>query len=171
MVRRTACLKALLSSANAENDNMNDALLDTTKKFSMLGEGKDIVEELQMIEEIVDDRILAFKLLETARLQVNKRDTVLDYLNYNSGSFGAEDGKTKLAEMSERAKIVTEAILQLLQPKQQQASISEARSSRKLAEESSKQSHSIMLFTVITILFLPLSTFASIFGINAVEFG
>lgn len=100
-----------------------------------------------------------------------------------------EDSTRERAEgirtMIDRAKATYKATLDVLSLKQSQASISEARSSRqaaesmnqmaieakKSAEESEKQSYSIMLFTVVTIFFLPMSSIASIFGVNAVEFG
>ncbi|KAE9382236.1 hypothetical protein N431DRAFT_458772 [Stipitochalara longipes BDJ] len=66
------------------------------------------------------------------------------------------------------------AIRDLLELKQKQANISEARSARQSAEEAAlqaeettKQGYSIMLFTIVTILFLPLSSLASIFALDA----
>jgi Mg2+ and Co2+ transporter CorA len=53
--------------------------------------------------------------------------------------------------------------------KQQQASVVEAREAVKQGEETLKQGRSIMLFTVITIVFLPLSFFTGIFGMNTTE--
>jgi hypothetical protein len=58
----------------------------------------------------------------------------------------------------------------LLDLKQQQASIIEAKYALKRADESVKQGRSIMLFTIITIIFLPLSFMSSVFGMNASEF-
>jgi hypothetical protein len=58
----------------------------------------------------------------------------------------------------------------LLTLKQQQAGVVEAREAVKQATETLKQGRSIMLFTIITIIFLPLSFCASIFGMNVTEF-
>jgi hypothetical protein len=54
--------------------------------------------------------------------------------------------------------------------KQQQAGVIEAREAVKQATETFKQGRSIMLFTVIAIIFLPLSFCTSLFGMNAAEF-
>lgn len=54
--------------------------------------------------------------------------------------------------------------------KNQQASISEAQYSSQLGVLSFEQSRSIMVFTVVTIIFLPLSFMSSVFGMNAKEF-
>jgi hypothetical protein len=75
----------------------------------------------------------------------------------------------------------------LLSLKQQQASVVQAREAVRQAEETLRQGRSIMLFTVITIIFvsffsaatplnadqlkLPLSFGTSIFGMNLVSFG
>ncbi|PHH91891.1 hypothetical protein CDD83_9912 [Cordyceps sp. RAO-2017] len=53
--------------------------------------------------------------------------------------------------------------------KQQQAGIIEAKVAIKRADVSVLQGRSIIVFTVFTIFFLPLSFFASIFGMNTAE--
>jgi hypothetical protein len=58
----------------------------------------------------------------------------------------------------------------LLTLKQQQAGVIEAREAVKQAQLTLKQGQSIMIFTVVTIIFLPLSFIASVFGMNAREF-
>lgn len=57
----------------------------------------------------------------------------------------------------------------LLTLKQQQAGVIEAREAVKQAQLTLKQGQSIMIFTIVTIIFLPLSFFASLFGMNAAE--
>lgn len=57
----------------------------------------------------------------------------------------------------------------LLTLKQQQAGVIEARSAVQQARLTLRQGQSIMIFTLITIVFLPLSFMASVFGMNAVE--
>jgi Mg2+ and Co2+ transporter CorA len=49
---------------------------------------------------------------------------------------------------------------------QQQASIIEAKAALFRADESIKQGHHIMAFTVVTIFFLPLGFFAGFVGMN-----
>ncbi|OTA97352.1 hypothetical protein M434DRAFT_299245 [Hypoxylon sp. CO27-5] len=74
----------------------------------------------------------------------------------------------------------SQMLITLLDLKQKQASISEAFSARKQtensahyaqkqaeqAEETAKQGRTLLLFTVVTILFLPLSFMAAFFAIN-----
>ncbi|KAF7901773.1 uncharacterized protein EAF01_007072 [Botrytis porri] len=58
----------------------------------------------------------------------------------------------------------------LLTLKQQQASIIEATASLDCANETVHQGRSIMIFTLITIVFLPFSFMGSLFGMPAVEY-
>jgi membrane protein YqaA with SNARE-associated domain len=51
--------------------------------------------------------------------------------------------------------------------KQKQANVSEARSSRRQAEATARHGRIILLFTVVTIIFLPMSFLATWFGMNA----
>ena len=53
--------------------------------------------------------------------------------------------------------------------KQKQANIVEAHLAREQTEVAADQSRSVMIFTIFTIIFLPLSFFASIFGMNISE--
>ena len=53
--------------------------------------------------------------------------------------------------------------------KQKQANIVEAHLAREQTEVAANQSRSVMIFTIFTIIFLPLSFFASIFGMNVRE--
>ncbi|KAG4441971.1 hypothetical protein IFR05_002539 [Cadophora sp. M221] len=61
---------------------------------------------------------------------------------------------------------VSDQLKDLLSLKQQQASIIEAKYALKRADESVTQGRSIMLFTIVTIIFLPLSFMSSVFGMN-----
>ncbi|KAK2602934.1 hypothetical protein N8I77_009429 [Diaporthe amygdali] len=59
----------------------------------------------------------------------------------------------------------------LLETVQRQAQIDEVRLSRQQADLASAQNRSVMIFTVFTVIFLPLSFFTSLFGMNTHEWG
>lgn len=59
----------------------------------------------------------------------------------------------------------------LLETIQRQAQIDEVRLSRQQADLASAQERSVMIFTVFTVIFLPLSFFTGIFGMNTLEWG
>jgi Mg2+ and Co2+ transporter CorA len=72
-------------------------------------------------------------------------------------------------DMQKRCESVQEAYKLLLDMKQKQANIAEASLSRMSAQVASEQNRAIMIFTVFTIIFLPLSFFTSVFGMNTRE--
>ncbi|KAI5921922.1 hypothetical protein F4810DRAFT_307955 [Camillea tinctor] len=81
----------------------------------------------------------------------------------------------ELEELRASAISTAESVKDLLELKQQQASVVQAWQSVKQSEETIKQGRSIMMFTLVTIVFdpdiqLPLSFLSSIFGMNNVEF-
>lgn len=77
--------------------------------------------------------------------------------------------KEQVEGMLKSAQTAQKAFKELLDMKQKQANIVEAHLAREQTEVAADQSRSIMIFTVFTIIFLPLSFFASVFGINARE--
>ncbi|KAH6719497.1 hypothetical protein BKA61DRAFT_714014 [Leptodontidium sp. MPI-SDFR-AT-0119] len=78
--------------------------------------------------------------------------------------------REQLQDLEESSIGVSDQLRDLLSLKQQQASIIEAKLALKRADESVIQGRSIMLFTIVTIIFLPLSFMTSVFGMNASEF-
>lgn len=73
------------------------------------------------------------------------------------------------ADMAESAQAALDSLQGLLDLKQRQANVSEARTVRYQVEISARQGRSIMLLTVMTIVFLPVSVIAAIFSMNAFE--
>lgn len=59
----------------------------------------------------------------------------------------------------------------LLQMVQRQAQVDEVRLARLQADLASAQSRSVMIFTVFTVIFLPLTFFTGLFGMNTREWG
>ncbi|KAI3325669.1 hypothetical protein HD806DRAFT_453892 [Xylariaceae sp. AK1471] len=76
-----------------------------------------------------------------------------------------------LESLRKSAKNAADDVLHLLTMKQQQASVVQAWQAVKQSNETIKQGRSIMVFTLATIVFLPLSFLTSVFGMNNREFG
>ncbi|KAK1773783.1 hypothetical protein QBC45DRAFT_339185 [Copromyces sp. CBS 386.78] len=68
------------------------------------------------------------------------------------------------------AKSTADSVNDLLALKQQQSSVVQAWESVRQAEEAVTQGRAVMMFTIVTIVFLPLSFMSSIFGMNNFEF-
>ncbi|KUI66265.1 hypothetical protein VM1G_02448 [Cytospora mali] len=80
-----------------------------------------------------------------------------------------DDRINELSGLRRSAETTSKSLDDLLALKQQQASVVQAWQSVEQAEEAMKQGRSIMIFTVITIVFLPLAFMSSIFGMNNPE--
>lgn len=204
--RQSQCLQALWQDVqNSRHDGDADGLTDISKEFDVLEKIKDIIDELQIVLRLIDQQQLAFTMVlhdeasKQASIFDNKSDgaatpathlhgtsaKLTEYVDFSRLQENIHERAESVKAMIDRANATYNATLDVLSLKQQQANISEARSSRKAAqemekmakeakksaEETEKQSYSIMLFTVVTIFFLPMSSIAGLFGVNAVEFG
>ncbi|CEN60548.1 hypothetical protein ASPCAL02984 [Aspergillus calidoustus] len=72
--------------------------------------------------------------------------------------------------MIKEAEVVQKSIGTLLDHKQKQANTMEAKSTRKQAQDTAKQTDTIVIFTVVAIVFLPLSFLTSLFALNISTF-
>ena len=72
--------------------------------------------------------------------------------------------------MDKAVKGVYDNLFEVLDLKQKHANSVEVRLSRDRAMEAAKQGRTIMVFTIVTIIFLPMSFLAAFFAINIVEF-
>jgi hypothetical protein len=75
-----------------------------------------------------------------------------------------------LERMDIQAERIYKSITDLLDLKQKHANAFEARFARDQAAGTARQSQTIMVFTIVTIIFLPLSFIAALFTINIEEF-
>jgi hypothetical protein len=75
-----------------------------------------------------------------------------------------------LERMDHQAERIYKSITDLLDLKQKHANAFEARFARDQAAGTARQSQTIMVFTIVTIIFLPLSFISSFFAINIREF-
>lgn len=99
--------------------------------------------------------------------QQKKGKNGIKYLHEASRTLGDYIGQ--ILSMLKSAEAAQGAFKDLLDMKQKQANIVEAHLARESAEVAADQSRAVMIFTIFTIIFLPLSFFASVFGINARE--
>lgn len=145
--------------------------VDTGKDLDALLELRDIEDELNTIgklieeqEKCVNDMIKQYKNLNARH---NKGLNGIDFL-YDVKSF-LEEHMEQLEGMRQSTRAAQAAFKDLLDMKQKQSNIDEAHLARKQTEVAADQSRTVMVFTIFTIVFLPLSFFASIFGMNARE--
>jgi hypothetical protein len=119
-----------------------DNPFEAATEFRLLEEAKDILDELQMIRDVNNQQVSVLKLLAdnsvgTERMQkVRKRFFLRDQPKARAET---------VKDLYEKAETAYEAIIHLLDLKQKQANIFEARSATKIVRESEKSGETIML--------------------------
>ena len=144
--------------------------IDNRKDLDALLELRDIEDELNTIEKLIKEQqaCVADMLSQYEHLTSrNKGHNGVEFLHITS-QFLTEH-KEQVDGMLKSARAAQRAFKDLLDMKQKQANIVEAHLAREQNEVAADQSRSVMIFTVFTIIFLPLSFFASVFGINSRE--
>ncbi|PWY83629.1 hypothetical protein BO70DRAFT_396055 [Aspergillus heteromorphus CBS 117.55] len=137
-----------------ESDQSKTPFHDITREIKLLREVKDIRDELYILKSLVEDQSEVWK-------QAFKGGAANDQPNYL---------KVEIVEMAKEAADVQRAIDVLLDLKQKQANISEAKEAGEQTKHSSKQNDTIMVFTIVTIIFTPMSFLTSVFALNVTDF-
>ncbi|KAL4917162.1 hypothetical protein BDW62DRAFT_184271 [Aspergillus aurantiobrunneus] len=153
----------IMTAAEREERDRDVALQNRNDLSSML-ELRDIVDELGTI----------MKLLEQQTATINDMVKYFEHRGYGKRFIHAsltrlDEYRTHISEMKENAIAAQKAVENLLDLKQKQANVDESRLARWEAEVTQSQSRAVMVFTIFTVIFLPLSFFTSLFGINARE--
>ncbi|KAI7784489.1 uncharacterized protein LA080_009988 [Diaporthe eres] len=161
--------------------------LSFTSEIDLVVETEDINDELHILTAVLDDQR---KSVEQLEVFLHQARTKVEYVNYkddnsNVVDYGCIDVQIhRITEMNELAERALSSLRHLIDLKQKQANFSEAISARELAEQTAKnttlqikqaeettrQGKTLMVFTVVTIIFLPLSFLAAFFAINVDAF-
>ncbi|KAJ5653203.1 hypothetical protein N7490_000206 [Penicillium lividum] len=132
--------------------------------LSVLLELRDIEDELSTIIKLLDQQDAVIKSM----MKYFERDGC-GKMFLDAAQLRIDEYRTQLSEMKENSHLAQKAVETLLDLKQKQANVDEAKMARWQAEETQNQSRSLMVFTIFTVIFLPLSFFTSLFGMNARE--
>ena len=148
-------------------------LLNIDEEAALLVECKDIEDELDILTSILRQQKQVLMDME-AMFRASKtlaKTTRLDLYNkLNEQQRQVDLDILDLTPMSRQAKSVNDNLTQVLDLKQKHANAVEARFQRIQVQESARQGQTIMVFTIVTIVFLPLSFLASFFALNIIEF-
>jgi len=181
--RQTKSFKKFRNKHGLEDaEDINDEHhIDNRTDLNALLELRDIEDELNTIRKLIkEQQSCVSNMLDRynmLRLQHGIGDlgvNGISFLTEVNQFLGENDGRIQV--MKDNARAAQQGFKDLLDMKQKQASIVEAHLARKQThlthkqtEAAVEQSRVFLIFTVITIIFLPLSFFASVFGINANE--
>ncbi|KAL4746996.1 hypothetical protein BDW72DRAFT_24528 [Aspergillus terricola var. indicus] len=133
--------------------------LDIHTDVKLLEKIKDIRDELHTLMVLFLDQEKVIRDFEKIlRLDNSRPKRIL------------EQYMTDVKKMDQHAVDTYKALNHLLDLKQKHANVQEARSSRRQADDTAKQGDTLLVFTLVTIIFLPLSFMAAFFAIDIVEF-
>ena len=145
--------------------------IDNRKDLDALLELRDIEDELNTIDKLIKEQQSCvsdmIRQYHDLNVRQGKGSNGIHFL-YDIDQF-LKEHKEQLDGMLKSTRAAQKAFKELLDMKQKQANIVEAHLAREQTEVAADQSRSVMIFTIFTIIFLPLSFFASVFGINARE--
>ncbi|KAL8996164.1 MAG: hypothetical protein Q9169_004274 [Polycauliona sp. 2 TL-2023] len=168
-----------LSKHSSETENLKDhtfvdTLLDIGEETALLAETKDIRDELNMISmvlkhqvSILDDMMHA--LLEEAKGPDSRMQAEIKK-RYREQHKVVEVHLKDVERMDKQAEGIYTSLTHLLDLKQKHANAFEARFARDQAAFTGRQGQTIMVFTIVTIVFLPMSFIAAVFTIPVSEF-
>lgn len=156
-----------------DKDELLIEMLDIRPQVELLKEAKDIRDEIKIILHVLGEQ-----------RRVIADESILTFFDPDRGSTpNRESGKilTKPLRIIDRAigdfqkmdkqmKEIHDDLNHLLDLQQKQATVWEARSTRENARATSRQGNVMVIFTMVTIIFLPLSFMASFFALNVREF-
>lgn len=148
----------------AERDNRDNT--------AALLELRDMEDELQTLLHLFErqSRVVASMHAAYSRPELRERAA-------NGRAFLAEalarlrEYARQAGDMARRARSTRDDYDKLLSMAQRQAQVDEVRLSRLHADLASAQSRSVMIFTTFTVIFLPLTFFTGLFGMNTREWG
>jgi len=153
-------------------------LLNIGKEAKLLAEVKDIRDELNMLKRVCEqqNRVLpeakdAFETIigtEAEDGNTSRRKKV--HKRFEQYQRTIRDSIEDIERMDKQAERIYSSIRDLLDLKQKHANAFEAQYARVQATETARQGLTIMVFTVVTVIFLPLSFIAAFFAINISEF-
>ncbi|PFH60895.1 hypothetical protein XA68_10140 [Ophiocordyceps unilateralis] len=151
----TIDLKGITDSSEAER--LLRKSLNINLEWSVLVEAQHIIDELQIMQEVFTQQLAVVRDFERA---IIPSSTCLNSSTRERAATLVRDMEMRREELAGLEKLPTKTRVQ------QQAGIFEAKAAIQRADEAALQGRSIMVFTVFTIIFLPLSFFATVFGMN-----
>jgi Mg2+ and Co2+ transporter CorA len=165
-------------AGSRDDPRFMDALLAIGTETRLLAEIKDIRDELNMIRMVLRSQTqvmndFADRLWEQLWEEFGERksDEAADMRKRSKDQLKVIDAHiANLDRMDDHAYLIYNSLANLLDLKQKHSNAFEARFARAQAVLQARQGQTIMVFTIVTIIFLPMSFIASVFSINIAEF-
>ncbi|ETS77218.1 hypothetical protein PFICI_11092 [Pestalotiopsis fici W106-1] len=168
-----------------EESNSFDRLLDIGTETSLLTEVRDIRDELNILTMILNSQLwtlgdLKNCLVEELSLSAASSRLMRNHVNnihvtdIRKRTLEQERHlkvhKRDIQTMDEQAERLYQSLTDLLDLKQKHSNALEARFASEQALAAAREGQTVMVFTIVTIIFLPMSFIAAYFGINMDSF-
>lgn len=149
-----------------------DRLLNIAKEARLLVECKDIQDELSILRMVLRQQKAVLHETERAFGEASlDNEARFDLTRKFQQQRALIDlHLLDIERMDKQSKAVNISLTQVLDLKQKHANALEARFTRDQARDTAKQGKTILIFTLVTVIFLPMSFIAAFFAINVVEF-
>ncbi|KAM3510333.1 hypothetical protein MY11210_005951 [Beauveria gryllotalpidicola] len=145
-------------------------------------ENRDNTSALLELRDIGDELVTLLHLFERQSKVISSMHTIYAHAELRehtiNGRIFLDEALKKVSEYVEQVEAMVRRVHdtrddydKLLQMVQRQAQVDEVRLSRLQADVAGAQSRSVMIFTVFTVIFLPLTFFTGLFGMNTREWG
>jgi Mg2+ and Co2+ transporter CorA len=164
-----------------EESNSLDRLLDIGTETSLLTEVRDIRDELNILTMILNSQLWTLGDLKNCLVEELSLSAASSRLmrNHINNMHVADIRKRTLEQerhlkvhkrdiqtMDEQAERLYQSLTDLLDLKQKHSNALEARFASEQALAAAREGQTVMVFTIVTIIFLPMSFIAAYFGIN-----
>jgi hypothetical protein len=151
-----------------------DKLLEIGTETKLLAEIKDIKDEIRILDMVLQSQLNVLPSLSehiVVELGGKKTPEASEIERRKKEQLKIIEVHIKdLERMRGQATSVEGSLTHLLDLKQKHANAFEARFARDQAQLTAKQGQTILVFTIVTIVFLPMSFIAAFFAINIKEF-
>ncbi|PFH59008.1 hypothetical protein XA68_12937 [Ophiocordyceps unilateralis] len=148
------------------------AELENRDSTSALLELRDIEDELLMLCQLFDQQSKVLSAMQGAYLRPERREHTANGRVFLSEALRRlRDDAQRAGDMVQRVRSTRDDYDKLLQMVQRQAQVDEVRLSRLHADLAGAQSRSVTIFTTFTVIFLPLTFFTGLFGMNTRQWG
>ncbi|KAJ3569087.1 hypothetical protein NPX13_g6199 [Xylaria arbuscula] len=152
----------------------DEDICDITKEVRILGEVKDIGDELKMIERVLQDQATVIAQYRASLNDPLPQEEMNRFITLDQD---LSSRIYKAQRLTRDALSVENSLNHLLDLKQKQANFNEARDTRRLANEADNRAKSgeeqnqlLFVFTVITVVFTPLSFVTSFLAVPSQDF-
>lgn len=150
-------------------------LLDIGWETALLGEIKDIRDELDMLSLVFQHQDQVLPSVREAMKEISLQEKWPSAVEQRIHKALEEHQRTitqpqkDIRRMESQAKRMYNSIRDLLDLKQKHANAIEARYARETTDDTARQGQIFMVFTIVTVIFLPLSFIAAFFAIDIKE--